>query len=244
MIVNYSDIAKKYIAEKHPDAQCAFIAGSVVKNLAKENSDIDLVIIYDDNFQDVRREACIYEDTPIESFVQNRQSLAYFANCDKERGTPVIIDMVYSGLAIGNNMELAQTLKKEMNDFLKQGPEKLDKETIDRHRYVISDLYDDIKDDRPTAEMLACISALYTTLGDFYLRASDEWSGSAKGLVRRLKEVNPAYAEHYTQSFQKAFQGDRTALHALILETLEPYGGYFWAGDCQYASDAWKSFER
>lgn len=141
-------------------------------------------------------------------------------------------------------MAFAENLKNEMSALLKQGPVKLSKEDIDRNRYIISDLFDDIKDNRPTAEMLACISTLYANLGDFYLRAANEWSGSTKGLVRRLKEFNPAYAVRYTHCFESAFQGDCHDLNALILETLEPYGGYFWAGDYQLASDAWKGFRK
>lgn len=65
----YFDVAQQFFNEQHPDAVCAYIAGSNLCGQANPYSDIDIVILYNKNFENVRRESLVYCDWPIEVFI-------------------------------------------------------------------------------------------------------------------------------------------------------------------------------
>ena len=50
------DIAQRFFTAKFPDAECAFVAGSLMRGEGKPHSDIDLVVLYGPDFMAVRRE--------------------------------------------------------------------------------------------------------------------------------------------------------------------------------------------
>ncbi len=90
--------------------------------------------------------------------------------------------------------------------------------------------------------MTGCLSGLFFLLGDFHLRAQNQWSGNGKGLIRCLRKLDADFAARYEQDFAKAFEGDLAPIEKLVVDILQPYGGLFWDGYCDLAPDDWKSF--
>lgn len=96
---HYLSAAKAFLNEEHSKAKCAFIAGSVTRGEQTATSDIDLVIVYDtDILPKAYRNSLIYQGWPIETFVQNENSVAYFFRQDAVSGTPALINMVACGI--------------------------------------------------------------------------------------------------------------------------------------------------
>ena len=197
------DIAQRFVAATFPDAECAFVAGSLMRGEGKPHSDIDLVLLYGPDFTAVRREAHAFEGVPI---------------------------------------DLAEKRKRMAQALIEKGPPRLDESDLKRRRYFISDLLDDLRDDRPPGEVTGCLSGLFFLLGDFHLRAQNQWSGNGKGLIRRLRKLDADFAARYEQDFAKAFQGDLAPIEKLVVDVLRPYGGLFWDGHYDLAPNDWKSF--
>lgn len=235
---DYLEVATALLNEKFSGAQCAFIAGSVVRNEATETSDIDMVVIYKTgDLPKAYRASMIYRDWPIEMFVQNDNSLAYFVKQDIDSGMPALISMIAEGIFRPTESEYALSLQKKAREALAVGPTGLSAENIDNRRYGLTDLLDDMESPKNTAELYGTLSVLYQKLGDFYLRANRHWSGGGKALTRAIRKASPDFAEEYENAFGRAFTGDTKPLSALANKILQPFGGRYWAGLTSYAPD-------
>lgn len=239
----YLNIATEFYNQHFSDAECGLVAGSIMRGEGRAHSDIDLVILYDDSFDDVRRESHMYKDVPIEVFVHNVQAQNYFFDNDRKRGIPTMNSMVAEGIVIGKNPDFALPQKKRAVDILDAGPPALTKAQFDRMRYMITDKLDDLRDPRDMGAQMAVLSNLFEVAADFYLRAQGEWSGTTKGLVKRLGQVDAEFCDAYIQAFHSGFEGNTESAVKLCEGILEPYGGLYWAGDKQNAPDDWKTFE-
>ncbi len=239
-----SEIAQRFFTAKFPDAECAFVAGSIMRGEGKAHSDIDVVVLYGPDFTDVRRESHVFEGIPIDTFLHNEQAQDFFFDKDVRRGVCALLSMVVEGRVIGRNIALAEKRKRMAQALIEKGPPPLDESDLKRRRYFISDLLDDLIDDRPKGEVMGCLSGLFLQLADFHLRAQNQWSGNGKGLIRHLRKLDAAFAARYEQDFAKAFRGDLAPIEKLVVDVLQPYGGLFWDGHCDLAPDDWKNFER
>lgn len=236
----YLKIAQEFYDLHFKDAECGIVAGSIMRGEGHAHSDIDLVVLYGDDFEDVRRESHMYKDTPIEVFIHNRQAQNYFFESDQKRGIPTMNAMVAEGIIIGKNPDYAIRQKEYAQSILDSGPPDLTPVEFDRKRYMITDKIDDLRDPRDGGAKMAVLCNLFEVAADFYLRAQKEWSGTTKGLVKRLRQVDAEFCDHYIQAFQSGFAGDADAVIDLCEEILSPYGGWHWAGDHQKAPEDWK----
>lgn len=231
MRMRYSEVAKQLLAEKFPTAKCAFIAGSITRGEGTSTSDIDLVIVYDPAVLPIAyRDSMLYHDWPIEMFVQNENSLAYFWEKDIESGCPILVNMVAEGLPIPENDLYALLLKEKAQKIIDQGSLLLSEEDILKRRYMITDNLDDILAYKNTAELYGALGWLYQELADFYLRANQKWSGRAKSISRAIKQAFPELLPEYEAAFREGFAGNVQAVEALTDKLLAPFGGRYWAG--------------
>ena len=66
---DYLLVAKAIFTERFPDAACAFIAGSIVTGQGTPSSDIDMVVIYNDEEHETYRNSLMRDGWPVELFV-------------------------------------------------------------------------------------------------------------------------------------------------------------------------------
>jgi predicted nucleotidyltransferase len=239
---DFIETAKKVIAQHHPHALAAFVAGSIVRGEQTSTSDIDLLVIYGDDFDDVHRASIIFDEWPVEMFVQNTKANAYFMNKDKDRGIPTMPTIVYEGIDIKGSPSFIAERKRKAKEILDAGPPALkDTETS---RYMLTGLLDDIIGAaEKKVSLLGSLSMLYQELGDFYLRAHGKWSGRGKSLTRVLNKTFPELAARYETAFADAFSGKGIdGVLGIADEMLLPFGGRCFAGLRQKASDDWKNF--
>ena len=239
---HFLDIGQRFLTAKFPGAECAFVAGSLMRGEGKPHSDIDLVVLYGPDFMAVRREAHAFEGVLIDVFLHNEQAQDFFFDKDVRRGMCALLSMMVEGRVIGKDAALAEKRKRMAQALIEKGPPPLDESELKRRRYFISDLLDDLRDDRPSGEVIGCLSGLFLLLGDFHLRAQNQWSGNGKGLIRSLRKLDAAFAARYEQDFTKAFQGDLSPIEKLVVDVLQPYGGLFWDGHYDLAPGDWKNF--
>ncbi|MBW6420919.1 nucleotidyltransferase domain-containing protein [Rhizobium sp. XQZ8] len=151
-------------------------------------------------------------------------------------GLPVLIRMVVEGVVVGPRPQRAEALRSEAAALLAKGPSPLGRDQLDRTRYGISSLLEDLGDERPDFEQVAIGAALYQALGDFILRANGHWSGSGKWLPRQVMAFDETVGNAFTAAFDTLFR-DREAKPVLEIaeRVLAPYGGFLFDG---YRADA------
>ncbi len=241
---HYLDVALDAIKQYYPDARCAFLAGSIIRGEGKENSDIDIVVMYGDDFDDPHRHSVYYRDWIIEFFVHNEKAQDFLFACDVKEGVSPILHMVGYGKVLGPDVDYAINRQAYARVLWEKGPEPLSPEKIDRIRYGISSRIDDLRDDRRILERFGIISELYQDIILFYFRAKGKWGGHGKHLGRCIYSDNPDFSLRLESSFQKAVAGHVEDFAHLCLEVLIPYGGYLQAGYLSKMSSEWRDFKR
>ncbi|QZY97666.1 nucleotidyltransferase domain-containing protein [Pantoea dispersa] len=129
-------IAKAVLLNRYEEASFAFCAGSIIGGQATPHSDIDLVVVYD-QLDAARRESFIIEGVPIEAFVHDPHTLAWFVEDDVSRGRPSILNMIAEGTAIGSENKRAENLRKAILAILEKGPPQLSSVALNELRYEL-----------------------------------------------------------------------------------------------------------
>ena len=235
---DYLITAQNLLTERFSKAKAAFVAGSVIRKEATPSSDIDFVIVYDTALlPKAYRHSLIREGWPIELFVQNTNSVAYFFKQEIACGFPALIDMVAHGMIGISENDYAFRLQEKALELERAGPASLSVEEINQRRYGITDILDDIVSYKTVSELHGSLCQLYQELADFYLRANQKWSGRGKSLVRAFKKAFPELSGKYETAFEQAFGGNVKPLSELADHLLLPFGGRLWANWKSYACD-------
>ncbi len=224
---DFLSVAEKIFASEFPNAACGFVTGSVVSGQQTPSSDIDMVILYNDETSESYRDSFTREGWPVEVFVHNLLAQDFFMDDDMHC---TMADMIAKSIVIGPDKELAEARKAKARAIIARGPKPLVKDRIDFKRYMITDKLHDLKHPRNADESQALLAELYIQLSDFYLLANGKWSGTGKHLVRRMNAEDPSFQKRFSETFTRAFAGDISGLEPLIKEVLNPFGGLLFEG--------------
>jgi hypothetical protein len=223
--------AQAVMTERYPDADFAFVAGSIIRGQGTAHSDIDLVVVYR-RIGRARRESFRSGGFPVEAFVHDPATLRWFMDQDVARGRPSIITMVADGRLVGPVTTGAETLRSEALGLLAKGPPPLAAERRDALRYEITDLIDDLRDRRTPQEMLAIGAALHQRLADLTLLGRGHWTGSGKWIPRLLAALDESLSRDFDEAFRRLFAEGRADLLIAFAEAeLGRHGGPLFEGD-------------
>ena len=234
-------IATKIQQNRYPNSDIIFLAGSVIRGEGTATSDLDLVVVFQ-QLPAAYRESFKFEGWPVEAFVNDPETLRYFfLESDKPIGIPSLPAMVREGLEIPQSTQLSKELKQLAGDVLAAGPPSWDKDDIDRSRYTLTELIDDIRTPRSRAELVATGTQLYDAVADHYLRRHNLWSAKGKTIPRRLRQVAPQFAEQFEESFADLFVNGKTEkLIELVNDLLALDGGWLFDGYKLVAPIGWR----
>lgn len=227
-------IAKEIVKHRYSGAACAFVAGSIMRGQGTTSSDIDLVVVFD-RLDAAWRESFVHEGFPVEAFVHDPATLAWFMDEDARNGHPVLAHMVAEGRPIGDGVGLAQNLKQDAADRMLKGPGPLTDERSKELRYIITDLVEDLRGDRTTPEIRAISASLYQPLADLALLGRGVWSGKGKWIPRLLHMHDSELAVQFDDAFHSAANGESSVLRTFADSELSRNGGAFFAGDRRQA---------
>lgn len=237
-----TETANSLWQERFSDAEVLFLAGSVVRGEGTPHSDLDIVVVYK-KVSTAYRDSFFYQGWPIEVFIHDPETLQYFFDeTDGKTGIPALASMVSEGIEVPQTSEFALAVKASAKSVLEAGPKALSAEDIKRHRYMITDLCDDLRCPGTPEEALATGTVLYQTLADFFFRSKNMWSAKRKNIPKRLKIVDPLFAKQFNAAFQKLFaNNDSTPILSLAETLLQPYGGYMFEGYRLDAPATWRT---
>jgi RimJ/RimL family protein N-acetyltransferase len=226
----------KLVQERYSAAKSVFWAGSFSQGQGTSASDLDLVIVFD-TIPNAYREAFVYDRWPIDAFIHDCGTLRYFFEESRAgNGISGLSYMILNGREVLAPNDFSIGIKTLAQEILKLGPAVWNKEKIDKERFLITDVLDDIKYPVGRDEQSASAARLLEALGQFYFRSQNKWCASGKSIIRYLKNDNPDLATEFTKAFESLFQtGSSAPLELLVKKILEPYGGLFWDG---FRSDA------
>ncbi len=235
------EIIKELIAKKYPSAKAVFWGGSVSKNQGTEASDLDLVIVFK-SLPNAYREAFIYDGWPVDAFIHDLSTLHYFFEESRtSNGIPGLITMITEGVEILDPNPLANDVKLLAKKFKEGGPIPWSNEQIDKERFLLTDILDDIKFPKNREEQITSAVHLFEPLVQFHFRSQGKWSASGKSLIRLLKTENPDLAIEFNKSFDDFFKSyDTLGIENLVQKILAPYGGLLWDGFKSNAQPEWK----
>ncbi|UDL92947.1 nucleotidyltransferase domain-containing protein [Mesorhizobium sp. PAMC28654] len=212
----------------------AYVAGSLMRGEGTEFSDIDLVVVFP-SLERAWRESFVQDGFPIEAFVHDPRTLAYFLRHDAHSGYPIMVDMVATGDIVGSDKDKARSIQTEATKVLMEGPKPLAGQNHDILRYQVTDLADDLRGERPPEEIAAIAVQLYQKLADLILSGRGAWCGRGKWIPRLLKRLDAELATEFEVAFRLAVQGDGARFLALADKELALHGGRYFEGYRQEA---------
>ena len=238
----YLEVARHVLTHRYPDAEFAFVAGSISRGDATESSDIDLVVLFP-KLECAYRESFIADGWPVEAFVHDFETVAYFFDrVDAPSSRPALAHMVSEGIAIPGPSPQADEVRGRAQAVLVAGPKPLDEEARNAMRYSITDLVDDLRTPRDEDETLAVLTELYGSLSEYLLRMDGHWTGRGKSIPRALRRRLPNRWEEFRTVFRDAFRerkGD--AVIAFAEKALASQGGFLFAGYRCEAPAEWRT---
>jgi hypothetical protein len=80
-------VAEQALAGRFADADAGFAAGSILRGEGTTMSDVDLVVLYR-RLPNAWRESFVLDGVPVEAFVHDGETLAWFLADDRPRGRP------------------------------------------------------------------------------------------------------------------------------------------------------------
>ncbi|TBV04175.1 nucleotidyltransferase domain-containing protein [Stutzerimonas kirkiae] len=228
-------IADTLLRTRYAGASFAYVAGSIMRGQGTYLSDIDLVVIHD-HLDAAYRESFVAQGIPVEAFVHDRQTLAWFVDADVNRGRPCMLNMIVEGVIIGPAPEPAERLRQGVSERLAKGPPPLTLAALDALRYEITDAIDDLRGIRPASEMISIGAALHAKLVELALRGRGRWYGTGKRAPRLLSELDQSLADRFDDAFRVLFvSADAEPVIRLAEDELAPHGGFLFDGDCRRA---------
>lgn len=233
--------AKEILAGKFPAAAVMFLAGSLIRGEATRFSDLDLVVIFD-HVEQAHRESFYYRGWPVEAFIHDVETLKYFFyEVDTKSAFAALPQMVIEGKVITEPNELSAELKELAQKVMDNGPPVLDQTELDKRRYHVTDLIDDIREPRSRAELMGSGAQLLETLADFYFRANGKWSASGKTIFRKLGAADVKMQKEFEFAFSELFAEANTAPCIELAEKiLKDKGGFLFDGYKLDAPADWK----
>jgi hypothetical protein len=222
--------ARALVAERHPDAIQAWLAGSTTTGRATDTSDLDITVLLDEG--QVHRASLEWGGWKIELFVHTASSIEYFVAKDLQRRHPTMARLVASGVPLlgGGGVDV----RRRCEEVLAGGPGPVAPDDLELMRYGLTDLLDDLSDDRPTTEVTAVAVSVWRTTAELALAAAEAWSGTGKWLVRELRDLDARQGTDLDRDLDTALRtalaGDREPLLVLAERVLDGCGGRYWDG--------------
>ncbi len=224
-------IAKEILAEKFPDASVMFLAGSMIRGEATRFSDLDLVVVFE-HIDQAHRESFYYRGWPVEAFVHDAETLKYFFyEVDAKSAYASLPQMVIEGIVITEANQLSAELKELAQKVMDNGPPPLDQVEIDKRRYHITDLVDDIREPRSRAELMGSGAKLLESMADYYFQANGKWSATGKTIFRKLGATDVTMQKQFEFAFAELFaEANPTPCIELAERLLKDQGGFLFDG--------------
>ncbi|MGW4652155.1 arylamine N-acetyltransferase [Kitasatospora sp. NPDC004289] len=218
-------VAQQLVKSAYPEAVAAYLGGSTARGEATAGSDLDLVVVRPEGYE-VYRETTRHEGWPVELFVQTPSSTRAFFDWDRVNAVPSLISMCATGLTLLDADGTASELRAEAARLLAAGPAPATAEALETRRYMLTDLYDDLLDERPEDERAVVAALVLERAAELLLSTGGHWQGKGKWMPRMLRAAHPALGGRLLDGYRALLAGGAgREFTAAVAEVLEHCGG-------------------
>ena len=215
--------ARDLVAGLYPQAVWAVLAGSVLTAHRTPGSDLDIVVLLPAGDPAApHRDSRHFRGWPVELFVHDDETLDHWIAKDAADRRPTLGRMVATGVPVIGD---AHDRQRRCRQILETGPPPLTTEELDRARYGLTDLLDDLVHATDAGERQVIAATAWTAAARLLLDGANHWTGNGKWLLRELRDLDPTTAERWL-----AAAGDAAAIEAFGTETLDRFGGPLFDG--------------
>jgi hypothetical protein len=226
--MDHAGITERFIETHFPAAATAVIAGSTARGERTASSDIDLLLIGEDLFDDGSDSAAAtyaFEGEIFEVFAYTAAGFDEWAQRGIRQHRPVIVHMLVEGMPLRTGDDYAQ-LRARWAAALAEGPE-VDPRELEFRRYVITDVLDDLRDAVDPLERQVLAGTLFEKTAELMLLSDRRWIGTGKYLPRRLRALDRDRVDALSSPL---LRGDLALLADAVEHELARAGGRVQAG--------------
>jgi len=226
--MDYRGVIERFLVEHFPLATIAVVGGSTARGTRTPTSDIDLLVIGTDLFDDGRHSLAggfAFGGEVFEVFAYAPSGFAAWAERGVADHRPVIVDMLLEGVEIRGG-EALHELRAAWRPVIEAGP-SVESHELTLRRYAATDLLDDLKDSTDPLERQVIAGLLFQRVGELMLLTERRWIGTGKYLPRRLRDMDPLRTEALSAPL---VNGDLIDFTDRVELELENVGGRVRAG--------------
>ncbi|GAB2512120.1 nucleotidyltransferase domain-containing protein [Paramicrobacterium agarici] len=179
--------ARRFVDAHYPQALAAFLGGSAASGDATDSSDLDILIVLPDTWASASFvETVTFEGQLVEAFVYGRDGLLPWLKKGRDDGRPVLDRLITSGVSLVPG-EVADGMAAGSRAVFDAGPAPIDDEQLNRRRYALSALVDDVADAGDQGIRNVASWAAWKEAAELALLWKGCWMGTGKWLLRELR---------------------------------------------------------
>lgn len=226
--MDFVDITERFVAERFPRAEVAIVAGSTARATRTSTSDIDLLLLGEDLFEDDRESLAAtyrFDGEVFEVFAYTERGFTNWAERGLAQHRPVILQMLLDGFTVRGAVE-RERFRSEWEPRFARGP-VMDPAEHALRRYVITDVLDDFTDASDPLEQRILAALLFERVAELILLTNGRWIGAGKYLPRRLREFDADRAHLLSEPL---LADDHALFARRIADELDRAGGRLQEG--------------
>jgi len=216
--------ARALVTARFPGARAAFLGGGVLSVRRTPTSDLDIVVLLGGPPAPYR-ESLIWRNWPAEVFAQRTDTIGDWFAKDAARRRPTLARMCSDGVILTDTDGSGLAVREQAEAVLASGPPPLEPGELDRRRYGLSDLLDDLAGSTDPGETAIICWNVLRAAAELALLLDGCWLGSGKWLLRELRAAEPQLAGDLIDA-----RDDPARLAELADRVLAAAGGRLWAG--------------
>lgn len=222
------ETARSLVEQRFPGVLAAFLAGSATSSRRSPTSDLDIVVVLDDDDPDAPfRETTSSAGWTVELFVHTPSSLAHYRERELIDHRPVLDLMCADGFALAGPR--CTDVAAAAAASLARGPQ-VSPDQWQRRRYVLTDLQDDLRGlavagEAMAAERVFVAARLLQEVSHTALLQRGAWAHTGKAAARALETCDPPLLARLVSAHREAVEGQVEAMDEVVTEVLERLGG-------------------
>jgi hypothetical protein len=221
------DVARAVLAERFDGVLAAFLGGGVLSAYRTATSDLDIVVLIPGPPAPFR-ESLRWRGWPVELFVHSPASIGRGFARDAARRKANLAKMCTDGVVLAGTDGIAGQILAQAQAVLAAGPAPLTDAELDRRRYGLTDLLDDLAGSQDPGETAVISWTVFTEAAELALLLAGSWLGGGKWLLRELRAVDPDLADGLIAAVQDRQR--QSELVELAEQVLARAGGRLWDG--------------
>jgi predicted nucleotidyltransferase len=222
-------IALTAIQKNFPHATCACLFGSAIRDDLQVGSDIDVLVIVQNEYQFTRFIA-LEGRIQVDMAIYTAEKLKAALESARAYGKINLIAAATEGAILFDRLGIGEELRALAMEILKIGPGKPSRSELNMFRLGLEKTILQI-DSIDNGEKYSVAIALFAGLQRTLSRINGGWRGEGKWGRRHLQEVSPEIAAELDTIIREFFvHGGTRHLKAFCSEVLELLGGPFEGG--------------